>query len=314
MKRDHGEAAYSRAGLISDSPENVFKRCDRGGGKSFRVPRRRRLRPRARPSHLPQVPRRARSARLPSQNTSSVSKRSAGRRGQRAARAARLAPDLGCAARRRRTHGRMDGRTDRQTRGKVGMRARGEARYLARSTARGINGRSPPPPTPPRRGRAVGTARLSRPSRATAPGGQTPGSPTAAALLLFTAGVCSGAGNRRLPAPPPIPAPPRAPSGRRGAARPAPSRSRSNFCRAPLSRPRPAATPARLPPHLQAARRGLGALQRAALRSRRRGRARAVGAAPGAAAGGARARRGGARCLRRAERRWRLGSRPPIPA
>lgn len=113
MKRDHGEAAYSRAGLISDSPENVFKRCDRGGGKSFRVPRRRRLRPRARPSHLPQVPRRARSARLPSQNTSSVSKRSAGRRGQRAARAARLAPDLGCAARRRRTHGRMDGQTDR---------------------------------------------------------------------------------------------------------------------------------------------------------------------------------------------------------
>jgi len=113
VKRDHGEAAYSRAGLISDSPENAFKRCDRGGGKSFRVPRRRRLRPRARPSHLPQVPRRARSARLPSQNTSSVSKRSAGRRGQRAARAARLAPDLGCAARRRRTHGRMDGRTDR---------------------------------------------------------------------------------------------------------------------------------------------------------------------------------------------------------
>lgn len=55
--------------------------------------------------------------------------------------------------------GWMDGQTDRQTRGKVGMRARGEARYLARSTARGINGRSPPPPTPPRRGRAVGTAR-----------------------------------------------------------------------------------------------------------------------------------------------------------
>lgn len=182
VKRDRGEAAYSRAAFISDSSENASKHAAMGekvsgfqsGGSSV-------------PHTCPQVPA---AGSLPHATPRLLHSEAQVAEVSRQ----RVPPGSLLTLGAPRDAGRTDGQTHTHTytraRGKLGVRARGEARYLAHGTTRRISGRTQPPP---RRGRAIPRQ-----------GSTAPWAPDAAARLLFTAGVCccsSGRRRRRLPAP-----------------------------------------------------------------------------------------------------------------